>query len=313
MRLSDRTVAAAAVALGTTLTMCTAPSVQLALGAAAGAAAAVCDYTRNPGSYREAGPIQGGVPQPSGNLACHWGAKVPLLQFKSECDGEPRCVGFSYTAPATEGSEPPAEGEGCLKNNYDPHVWGHQPGFDGYDKGRWSTDWTHECLCTCSAWGVPLLLTFGLCGIAYVGLGILYGRTRHTRVSMSVRAHPHWSKWQEVYSLARDGMSFVRDGGKARAQRAGYTPVPRAPPEREGSSSGSKTERGPGGDAKAKRAKQDKKEERKERPDAPRPPSKPGHNPEDSCASPSGSAGIEPAAGKSVASGGGGRWVHIPG
>ena len=126
--LSSRSVAAAAVVLP----LCTAPS-GVALGAAA--VTAVCDYARNAGSYREAGPIQGGVPQPSGNLACHWGAKVPLAQFKSECDGEPRCVGFSYTAPASEGSEPPAEGEGCLKNNYDPHVWGHQPGFDGYDKG----------------------------------------------------------------------------------------------------------------------------------------------------------------------------------
>ena len=189
--------------------------------------------------------------------------------------------------------------------------------WDQIQKLSWSTDWTRECLCTCSAWGVPLLLTFGLCGIAYVGLGILYGRTRgHTRASMSVRAHPHWNQWKEVYSLARDGMRFARGGGRARAQRAGYTPVPRAPAEREGSSSGSRKERGPGGDAKkAKRAKQDRKEGGKERTDAPRPEPQSGHSPDASCAgsSSAGSGSTGPATGKSAASGGGGRWVHVPG
>ena len=33
----------------------------------------------------------------------------------------------------------PLQGEGCLKNNVSPkHVFGSQPGYDGYDKGEYN-------------------------------------------------------------------------------------------------------------------------------------------------------------------------------
>ena len=317
--------------------------VQQARGAAAAADAAAtgapgCEYTRNPGSYREAGPITDGVPQPAGNLQCHFGAKVPLAQFKQECDAEPKCVGFSFTAPAAKDGVAPTEGEGCLKNNYDPHVWGHVPGFEGYDKGRWDTDWRRECNCSCSGWGVAVLMAFGLCGLLYVGGGIAYGHRASGgggggSGAMSVRSHPHWQRWQDVYGLAHDGASFVRAHASGRAS---YRAVPqhrtgdRAPQGRPGRDDGDAPSPSaahaatPGAKKAHSKGSKGKKERREEREEAQqsagererRPVGDAGGSGGAAAAAGAGAgAGAPPTAGaggaKSSASQGGGRWVHV--
>ena len=80
---------------------------------------------------------------------------------------------------------------------------------------------THLCS---PDWGVYVVAIAAIAGTLYVGGGIAIGsqRGRGTRVS----AHPHFSLWQELYSLVLDGMEFARsarDGGSDNSPK--YMPV----------------------------------------------------------------------------------------
>ena len=186
-----------------------------------------CQYTRNIGKYREAGPVDAnGVPLPAGNVVCYFESPpVKTLQdFKTECDQHPECVGFSFTSSKTPRGPPPAVGAGCLKNNYSPKLfpkgngWGDQPGYDGYDKGRWSgievNKWQHVCPCRCPlAWGAPFLAAITFVAACYVGAGAVVNWRLHPGMRPGWRLLPHRAFWAEVYGLVLDGVVFARKRG----------------------------------------------------------------------------------------------------
>lgn len=100
------------------------------------------------------------------------------------------------------------------------------------------------------AWGSSFLLGAALCGVLYVGGGVVSG-SRQGR-GKNLRAHPHYGTWTELRGLVRDGVSLA---GLARRQ------MELAPP---GSSGGGRArakedrERSPHGRDKPGRAAQSK-------------------------------------------------------
>ena len=160
-----------------------------------------------------------------------------------------------------------------------------------------------------SQWGIQFLLCLVAGSAAYVGGGAAYGK-RHGGGSGGrlIEAHPHFARWKEVEALAMDGLAYSRarmGGGGGRG--AGYRRVSSAEVRKEG---GAQPERKKEKQRKEKTprekresGKKDKKKEgkREERAEAKAP-------------APAPAAAASPAAATvaSTASGGGGRWVHVP-
>ena len=93
------------------------------------AAAAGCEYQRNPGHYRESGCLTTpgiGCPNAAlptnGNIECF--TTTALSEIEARCDSHPDCVGFSFTHG--DGT-PQSTGTGCLKNNYNIKEWCDTP------------------------------------------------------------------------------------------------------------------------------------------------------------------------------------------
>jgi hypothetical protein len=148
--------------------------------------------------------------------------------------------------------------------------------------------------------------------MCYIVGGVLYNSKRNG-AKIGVEALPHRAFWSEVLSLVRDGVAFA----KTPQRRTNYSAIRKTPPiaevavgggARGGGRSDASVER-----KKDKRAKGDssgkksgsgankaQSAQRKERIE----PNDPGQA---ALPSPTGEAGQ-----KSAASGGGGRWVHVP-
>ena len=269
-----------------------------------------CQYTRNIGKYREAGPVDAnGVPLPAGNVVCYFQSPPThsLRDFETECDKHQDCVGFSYSASKSPGAAPPALGSGCLKNNYSPKLfpksggWGSQDGYEGYDKGRWTgtlvDDWEHTCPCRCAVeWGRPLLLALVFLVACYLGAGAARNRWKNPSATKWALL-PHRSFWMGLWGLVLDGVEFTRRAGRYRPVSDGQSPML-------GSGRGQERRGGsePKDEATTKRNKERKKNGKKEkRADATTM----------DCEQGASSTTLAPANTSSVAAGGG-RWIHIP-
>ena len=75
-----------------------------------------------------------------------------------------------------------------------------------------------------SRWGWPFLLACALAAAAYLGVGLHLGRAK-TGGKLSVAAHPHYPRWQELRLLVQDGVAHSRARWEARMRGAGYAPV----------------------------------------------------------------------------------------
>lgn len=166
--------------------------------------------------------------------------------------------------------------------------------------------WTggRECLGpTPLWWGDRLIAVFAMMAGIYIGVGTVWGaRVSGVSGRAAVRAHPHWRQWEEVAALVEDGVAFARGrrragGGVGGEQRERlYVEAPGGDVSPRGSKQGKK-------EKKAKRAKGDGgNEAKKERSSS--------ASPRPAAAEAAPAAPAAPAT--SVASGGGGRWVHIP-
>jgi hypothetical protein len=157
--------------------------------------------------------------------------------------------------------------------------------------------------------GWTLVAGLLLGGVAYLGAGVVYGG--RTGGGAGLAAHPHHEHFVAVQGLVADGLAFAR--GSKRGGGGGYSAVPSVPRSSSSRGGGTTSEsRGSGKSPKGKRSRSEggkgskrrsgEKEERKIS----------TSNAKD--ASPSAPAQELAAAdaAASTASGGGGRWVHVP-
>lgn len=155
-----------------------------------------------------------------------------------------------------------------------------------------------------AGWGAELLLTVGLAVVAYVGGGVVLGGGD----GGGLRKHPHHQWWGQVAMLVADGVATVRGGGRSshhQQQPPGARPERGVPvPAGEGSP-----------DGRAKKSKRHKEKRGKQKSGrqadavapllpvlAPPPPPPP----------PAEASRANAAREPGTASGGGGRWVHVP-
>ena len=158
-----------------------------------------------------------------------------------------------------------------------------------------------------SSWGWPFLLGIVLVTVAYIGGGAYIGRQNGSErgVSAALRRHPHLAKWQDLASLVHDGVSCSRAYVKGQhalghadsvATRASYQPVQThgAPSKAKGSRS--------------------KKSSRKSDNEISVPDSSHAltRSSNEGGASPISADDPDATAAKSIPSGGGGRWIHVP-
>ena len=163
-----------------------------------------------------------------------------------------------------------------------------------------------------SQWGLPFLTVVLLAAMCYIVGGVLYNSKRNG-AKIGVEALPHRAFWSEVLSLVRDGVAFA----KTPQRRTNYSAIRKTPPiaevavgggARGGGRSDASVERKKDkrdkGDSSGKKsssgANKAQSAQRKERIE----PNDPGQA---ALPSPTGEPGQ-----KSAASGGGGRWVHVP-
>lgn len=211
----------------------------------------------------------------------------------TECDGKEKCT--VSNCPCTAGTTCPP-GVTCDPNWVDP--------ARSCPKGMTVT---YRCGDASWGWTFLALLAVG-CG-SYAGAGVVYAQRVQGRKATGggnqalLRLHPHFGKWAEVFALMEDGVAYV--SGR-RATRTG-------PPESLLDET-QKTSQGHGlsGQKKEKKEKKEKRD-KKER----------GKRPEkveskqvllDTAGSSPTPASTDCNAGrpKATASGGGGRWVHVP-
>jgi len=154
------------------------------------------------------------------------------------------------------------------------------------------------CLGPTTGWGLEFLVTFGLaCGI-YLGGGSAWG-ARVSGGAVGVRAHPHWRQWHELHALVRDGVGFAKGRKGAREEKL-YVDT----------TGGEQSPKGKGS-KKEKKAKRTKGSGR-------RGATQESAGEASAAAAAVGLPAVAAAAAAtaapatSVASGGGGRWVHVP-
>ena len=250
--------------------------------------------------------------QPAGNVLCHFGADTKTFaDFKQECNQHADCVGFSFTAPKPPDTLTPVKGEGCLKNNVSPnHVWGTQPGYDGYDKGEYSATWAQICACSCSAWGGTFLaVAFCLAGV-YLIAGAALNRRATNATGLALLLHR--DRWIDLHGLVTDGIAFARGGGRRGSVVYRSVPDARAAPEGGGRDDDRRRK-----DSRAKDVGKEREAKGKNKSkgrQSGRELERAGRS--EGVGAAAGSAAVGAAApeetGKSSASGSGGRWVHVP-
>lgn len=149
--------------------------------------------------------------------------------------------------------------------------------------------------------GVSFVAVVAVVALGYVVGGVAYG-SRAGGTPASIRAHPHYGRWQQLAGLAADGVATVRQGGGPGKRQYAKVPVVGAEPE--GRAGGGKKK----GKLQPKEIFKEKNASR--RSDEQAVGARGGTG---AAAAPS-SAG-DPAAvalAPGTAAGGGGRWVHVP-
>eukprot|EP01046_Picozoa_sp_COSAG06_P045341 COSAG06_NODE_6253_length_3012_cov_3.331617_4_plen_233_part_00 len=170
-----------------------------------------------------------------------------------------------------------------------------------------------------TSWGFVLVLA--LSSAAYVGGGVGFA-VKRLGAPPALSSHPHYRQWQEVGGLVADGAQLTqakltgrpmpkqsRGGSGGGAGAGSYSPLSDA----ESGGGGSPSSK----DKKKKKEKKEKKESKKGRGDrvsdgSPRSDTGAADAPVAAAAAPASAGGGGDAGVKATASGGGGRWVHVP-
>eukprot|EP01044_Picomonas_judraskeda_P004962 COSAG03_NODE_449_length_7834_cov_7.818746_8_plen_175_part_00 len=165
---------------------------------------------------------------------------------------------------------------------------------------------------------------------SYVGAGLWLGRERGVVVgerpspAARLKSHPHWSHWLELRALVEDGVAFTR--GRQRAASKHAPTAPRSPVSQHHSPVTSQLPRGEerrdSTQKKQGRSSSDKRRSEKKGSEKTGSSGRGSSSrkaeqgaqpllaaPDDPVAAAPGGAGVGP---KATASGGGGRWVHVP-
>lgn len=165
-----------------------------------------------------------------------------------------------------------------------------------------------------SRWGAEFVLVFGLVACVYVGGGSAWG-ARVSGDAVHVRAHPHYSRWEAVHALCIDGVGFARgQRASSRQTLAGHREESRYHEAPSGAARDA---------SRSHKSRRSEKKAKKEKPSADDGKTAPRDAADNTApaaaadaAGAAGGGGGGGAAGRSgapsVASGGGGRWVHIP-
>jgi len=178
------------------------------------------------------------------------------------------------------------------------------------DKSQWCGGGcamsVREVVCS---WGSPFLILFalGLCG--YVGGGVAWAR-KTKGLPMALGSHPHHDGlWVEVRGLCMDGVEFAQSQSGVRIVSVGQG----RPRKGGGDGGGSYGAVDAGGGSPGGKRRKEKKEKKKERKEG-KGDREGKHEGKNSRAEETvGAAAPEAGArGVSTASGGGGRWVHVP-
>ena len=144
-----------------------------------------------------------------------------------------------------------------------------------------------------------------MAGGAYLSVGIALGRRAGGRPGLS--AHPHFVRWQELQVLCLDGLAYSRGAGsKVNPLQAGYKQVGGAQPSKEGH-----RERRRHGSKAKKEKRHSTKHDDGEETSASKLEEKPRTAMPNRGATQD--AKQDTIASSSSPSGGGGRWVHVPG
>ena len=165
-----------------------------------------------------------------------------------------------------------------------------------------------EVVYSCSAgWQVVFFLVLS-CGV-YVGTGVLVANTQRG-AAIALPSHPHWAKWQEMWGLAADGLTFTARRLGVGGQRGGNSGTGSGGGSR--SAGGGKAGEGPllgsrSGNTSKKASSTSGKSKQKST------KSRGGSSKEQREAAPppttTAAAAVVPAG--TSAAGGGGRWVHV--
>ena len=162
-----------------------------------------------------------------------------------------------------------------------------------------------------------------------MGAGLWLGRERGVVVgerpspAARLKSHPHWSHWLELRALVEDGVAFTR--GRQRAASKHAPTAPRSPvsqhhspltsqlPRGEERRDSTQKKQGRSSDKRRSEKKGSEKTGSSGRGSSSRKAEQGAQPllaaPDDPVAAAPGGAGVGP---KATASGGGGRWVHVP-
>ena len=218
----------------------------------------------------------------------------------TECDGKEQCIVSSCPcASAMPGTTCPP-GVTC-----DPHWKDPAP--------RCPKGMTVIYRCGDSPWGWVFFVLLTLGGGSYVAVGVAYAQRVQGRRATGggsqalLRLHPHFGKWAEVLALAEDGVAYTS------GRRATRTPRPEQRGDKvektKQAHSEEKKEKKERGSSSAEKKEKKERSKKSEKAGAKQPLLEAAAAP-----SPAAPASSNPTAGgpKVTASGGGGRWVHVP-
>ena len=220
-----------------------------------------------------------------------------LQVMQTSCDGKLKCDVSTCPCPKAATCAPAAVG--CAPE--DP--------AHGYFKGV-----TVVYHCGPASWGLEFLLLLLFGGGAYLGFGVMYARkvlgqksaagqsSNNTLGLLSV--HPHASRWAEIAVLVKDGVAYSRGSRNAVGGQRGSVGGPEEHPHAQ--ERHKKSRRGtPAKDQSTKSTtKRPKKEKERSESEGLGEPLRP------QTGTAAEAVGVTPVA-HSVASGGGGRWVHV--
>lgn len=227
------------------------------------------------------------------------------------CAADPECHWFQI-------STDPAAQDLCWLKSAKGGATNTQPRYGAAVAASYIADPTS---CSVAArvggWGWSFLAMCALASGAYAGLGV--ART-------GTASLPHPQLWKEAQALVLDGVAFAKGGG-ARGAREGYSALPDA--ERQSSSGRRPKKMKSGGEGGTKKNHAERstdttehaatghKQKKGRSAKASKQPRKEPAAPASAVATVTAEAvtaeAVGPASTTSVASGGGGRWVHLPG
>ena len=151
-------------------------------------------------------------------------------------------------------------------------------------------------------WGLTFVVVFGLGTALYVGGGSMIGARAYAG-SASLRAHPHYQRWTEIRGLCADGLSFIRGGRRTPAghkECSGYAVAPSGEKRKKSKSSKHSSTSSSSSSDKKSAQEPTQRMHLETRNTSAR---------AKAVSSTDTSTVQEP--GRSVAAGGGGRWVHV--